>query len=396
MKKPYVIVASIIIFALGVGIYVSNKNRSQSPSPTSPKSGQFDIQEGVKSPKVQDEGSKDIEIIAENLEIPWEVAFLPSGEMLVTERPGRLLKIGQDRTIIQVSGVRHVGEGGLLGMALHPDFENNQLIYLYLTSSDAGKIVNRVERYKLEGNSLTNRKVILEGIEGASNHDGGRIEFGPPFVPLSGTTGGKPDYFLYITTGDAQKPDLAQDTNSLNGKILRIKDDGSIPSDNPFGNAVYSYGHRNVQGLAWDGSGRLWATEHGRSGVLSGLDELNLIEPGKNYGWPEIEGDEKQTGMVNPIIHSGASETWAPADAEFVKGSIFFAGLRGVTLYEAKLSERSVTTLVKHLSGEYGRLRGVRLGPDGFLYITTSNRDGRGQVRQGDDKLIRINPRIFK
>ena len=378
MKKYLITIAGVLVL-IGILFSIYKVKKSQSPSPTSFDTGTLDIEEGVKSPE--------IEVVAENLEIPWEVAFLPSGEILVTERPGRLLKIGKDRTIIEVSGVRHVGEGGLLGMALHPEFENNQLIYLYLTSSDAGKIVNRVERYKLGGNSLTNREVILEGIEGASNHDGGRIEFGP-------------DRYLYVTTGDAQKSNLAQDTDSLNGKILRIKDDGGIPSDNPFGNAVYSYGHRNVQGLAWDGSGRLWATEHGRSGVLSGLDELNLIEPGKNYGWPEIEGDEKKTGMVNPIIHSGASETWAPADAEVIDGSIFFAGLRGSTLYEAKIrqsaEETNVVSLVKHFAGEHGRLRAVRLGPDGYLYMTTSNRDGRGQVNQGDDKLIRINPRIFE
>lgn len=384
MKKYLITIAGVLVL-IGILFSIYKAKKTQSPSPISPDTGTLDIEEGVKSPE--------IEVVAENLEIPWEVAFLPASpnasqggpnfEILVTERPGRLLKIGQDRTIIQVSGVRHVGEGGLLGMALHPEYERNQLIYLYLTSSDAGKIVNRVERYKLESNALTNREVILEGIGGASNHDGGRIEFGP-------------DGYLYITTGDAQNAKLSQDTNSLNGKILRIKEDGSIPSDNPFGNALFSYGHRNVQGLAWDGSGRLWATEHGRSGVLSGLDELNLIEPGKNYGWPEIEGDEKQTGMVNPVIHSGASETWAPADAEFVEGSIFFAGLRGSTLYEAKLSETNVVSLVKHFSDEFGRLRGVRLGPDGLLYITTSNRDGRGQVRQGDDKLIRVNPKIFK
>src|SRR3990172_6815027 len=377
MKKSLIITSSIIIFAIGVGFYFYEKNKLQSPSPTSPTTGVLDIEEGLKT---SDTGVTldlpRLEIVTENIENPWEVAFLPSGEILVTERPGRLLKIGKDKTIIQVSGVRHVGEGGLLGMTLHPDFESNQLIYLYLTSSNPSQIVNRVEQYRLEENSLTNRKIIVEGIEGASNHDGGWIERGP-------------DGFLYITSGEAQNSSLSQDTNSLNGKILRVTADGSIPSDNPFGNAVYSYGHRNVQGLAWGSGGRLWATEHGRSGVLSGLDELNLIEKGKNYGWPEIEGDETRTGMISPVIHSGASETWAPADAEFINSSIFFTGLRGETLYEAKLDEGKVTRLIKHFQNEYGRLRAVRLSPDGYLYITTSNRDGRGQVRQNDDKLIR-------
>lgn len=375
--------AAIILFLSGVGFYLFSEGNRQ-PFPSSPVTGPVDVQEGIKTAdKTETKELPNIEIVAENLEIPWEVAFLPNGELLVTERPGRLIKIGKERKVYEISGVRDVGEGGLLGLALHPDFENNQLIYLYLTSSDAGKIVNRVERYRLENDSLINREVILEGIAGASNHDGGRIEFGP-------------DGFLYITTGDAQKPNLAQDINSLNGKILRVKDDGSIPPDNPFGNAVYSYGHRNVQGITWDSEGRLWATEHGRSGLLSGLDELNLIEPGKNYGWPDIQGDETREGMVAPIIHSGASETWAPAGAEFIKDSIFFAGLRGSTLYQARIENEKVTSLVKHFEDEYGRLRAVRLGPDGYLYITTSNQDGRGPPRQGDDKIIRINPRIFR
>src|SRR3972149_2372501 len=163
MKKRRITVAGVV-FAIGVGFFVLKNRTLQSVIPVSPETGPVKIEEGVSSP--------DIEIVAQNLEIPWEITFLPSGEMLVTERPGRLLKIGQNKTIIEVSGVRHVGEGGLLGLALHPDFANNQLIYLYLTSSDSGQTVNRVERYRLEGNTLTNREVILEGIKGASNHDG--------------------------------------------------------------------------------------------------------------------------------------------------------------------------------------------------------------------------------
>lgn len=327
-------------------------------------------------------------IVASGLNIPWEIGFLPDGRFLVSERPGSLLLIGEDRRVIEVSGVRHIGEGGLLGLALHPDFEDNRLLYLYLTSQEGTQIVNRVERYRLDGDSLAGREVILTGIRGAPNHDGGRIMFSP-------------DGYLFITTGDAQQPSLAQDTNSLNGKILRINADGSIPVDNPFGNAVYSYGHRNVQGLAWDEQGRLWATEHGRSGVLSGLDELNLIEKGKNYGWPEIQGDEERDGMVRPVIHSG-NETWAPSGAEFlpaqagVGGSVFFAGLRGETLYETRVEEGRVVAFIKHLTGEYGRLRTVRLGPDGYLYLLTSNRDGRGQPVSDDDRIIRIHPRVLR
>lgn len=322
----------------------------------------------------QNQTQPDEEVIADNLKIPWEVAFLPDGEMLVTERPGDLLKI-KDKTVIPVEGVEHRGEGGLLGLAIHPDFSHNHFIYLYHTTSGPNGLSNIVERYKLDGNHLSDKKVLLAGIAASSNHDGGRLAFGP-------------DKNLYITTGDAENPQSAQDTKSLNGKILRIKDDGSIPQDNPFGNAVYSYGHRNSQGLTWDETGNLWATEHGRSGLQSGLDEVNKIEKGKNYGWPVIQGDQTREGMVNPVIHSG-NDTWAPAGVAFYKGRLFFGGLRGSALYEYNLSDRSLKT---HLEDKYGRIRAVVLGPDKHLYITTSNTDGRGLAQEGDDKIIRLNP----
>ncbi|MDP3993572.1 MAG: PQQ-dependent sugar dehydrogenase [Candidatus Doudnabacteria bacterium] len=325
-----------------------------------------------------------IQIVAENLKIPWAVAFPPAspaggpdGDILVTERPGNLLKIGRDRSVIKIEGVRHIGEGGLLGLALHPKYEQNNWIYLYLTTNEGGGLRNRVERYTLHDGTLSDRKLIIENIPGASVHDGGRLAFGS-------------DGYLYIGTGDAGTSNLAQDRNSLAGKILRVTDEGETPDDNPFNNAVYSYGHRNVQGLAWDNDGRLWATEHGRSGILSGFDELNLIEKGKNYGWPVIQGDERRDGMVTPVINSGASDTWAPAGAAYVDGSIFFGGLRGEALFEAKLDGTKVSSLTKHFYKEYGRIREVILGPEDYLYITTSNIDGRGNARAGDDKLIRV------
>lgn len=323
-------------------------------------------------------------IVAEGLTIPWEVAFLPNGELLVSERPGWLIKIGKEKRVIPVEGVRHRGEGGLLGLTLHPRFAENHWLYLYLTTATALGLTNRIERYQLEGEQLINRIVILESIPGAIYHDGGRIAFGP-------------DGYLYITTGDATKSRLAQNKNSLAGKILRLKDDGSIPSDNPFGNAVYSYGHRNPQGLTWDSQGRLWATEHGRSGLLSGLDELNIIEKGANYGWPVIQGNEQKEGMQTPIINSGPNKTWAPASAVFYQGSVFFTGLRGESLYEAIISSGGrVTSLKKHLIGQFGRLRALTLGPDGYFYISTSNQDGRAEPKSGDDKIIRVDPGMFK
>lgn len=339
--------------------------------------------ETEKQPLVAQQLEKDTEVIAENLNIPWGVAFLPASpaggpndEILVTERPGTLLLI-KNRQKISIEGVEHVGEGGLLGIAVHPDFNNNRYVYLYYTySSTSDNTLNRVVRFQLENSKLTIEQVIVDVIPGAVNHNGGRIKFGP-------------DKFLYIATGDAQNPSLAQDKNSLAGKILRVTDEGKVAPGNPFGNLVYSYGHRNPQGLTWDNQGRLWATEHGSQA----LDELNLIEKGVNYGWPVIQGDQMREGMVSPIIQSGSTTTWAPAGATFLDGSIFFGGLRGEALFEYKIADKS---LKKYFQGQFGRIRAVVLGPDGYLYLTTSNTDGRGSPKEGDDKLIKVNPNIFE
>lgn len=377
MKKNTVVVFAFLVIFVGGFLYFRFIN-------------DWGIPEVIRNEPVETERAEDsidnqtdgitsgAQFIAEDLEIPWEVAFLPDGDILVTERSGSLLKIGDNKTVIEVEGVKHTGEGGLLGMVLHPDFEDNSYIYLYLTTEAGGQTINRVERYVFNGDSLSDKTVILDNIPGASYHDGGRMEFGP-------------DGYLYVTTGDAGNEDSAQDTTSLAGSILRLNDDGTIPEDNPFGNEIYSYGHRNPQGLAWDDQGRLWATEHGRSGALSGFDELNLIEMGKNYGWPVIQGDETMDGMVTPAAHSGATTTWAPAGLEFVDGKLYFAGLRGSTLYTANINEDGSVKIGQDSRIRYGRLRAVRLGPDGYLYVTTSNTDGRGNPRDGDDKLIKVN-----
>lgn len=347
-------------------------------APTEPTQEQ--LQGGTREEEVPEDDSI---VIAENLEIPWELAFLPGGDILVTERTGRLVRIGQNQRVYEIEGVQHVGEGGLLGMALHPEFEQNQWVYLYFTTRVGEGLENRVERWRLEDDVLSERTVIFSGIPGARFHDGGRIAFGP-------------DAMLYITTGDAGNGNLAQNIHSLAGKILRIQEDGSLPSDNPFDNAVHSFGHRNPQGIVWDEVGRLWSTEHGRSGPLSGFDELNLIEEGKNYGWPLIQGDERKTGLETPELHSGPSFTWAPGSVAHWDNSIFFGGLRGEALYEVPVDKAGFGDTKIHFFGEYGRIRTVRLGPDSMLYLTTSNRDGRGKPKAGDDKIIRINPRIFR
>jgi len=266
-----------------------------------------------------------------------------------------------------------------MGIAIHPDFENNHYVYLYYTTQGSGA-ENILERFVLEGNELRKDKIILSGIPASLYHDGGQLAFGP-------------DGMLYVTTGDASQPNLAQDRNSLAGKTLRLTPDGDIPQDNPFGTAIWSYGHRNAQGLAWDDMGRLWETEHGRSGAATGFDELNLIRSGANYGWPNIQGDEQAPNMVSPVVHSGATNTWAPSGIAFYKGSLFFAGLKGETLYQAVITAQgTVSTTKEHFTGKYGRLRAVTLGADDHLYITTSNRDGRGTVRSGDDKVLRVHP----
>ncbi len=369
MKKTVLIIIILLILATLIGYVNRDKLMAKFFEPNGTIT------------QVQNTESEDDVVIAQNLNIPWELAFLPNGDMLVTERGGKLLRINKEnKNTIEIEGVTHRGEGGLLGLALDPNFKDNNLIYVYLTTTTNGKVTNQVERYTLGENAVTNKTVILKDIPGSTNHDGGRIAFGP-------------DNLLYITAGDAGNEQGAQDTKNLAGKILRINSDGTIPNDNPFTNAVYSYGHRNPQGIIWDKDGQLWSTEHGRSGAQTGYDELNKIVKGGNYGWPDIEGDEKKEGIVSPQIHSGSKETWAPAGMVYLNNYIIFTGLRGESLYTANISDGTAKDLKKYLSSTYGRLRSVVTGPDNMLYILTNNGDGRGNKKSGDDKIILINPK---
>ena len=366
-------IGALILGTVGVWVYVSYvKAPAVDSNPTV-------VEEGERTAPSEEDSPQPPSVVVANLAIPWDIAFLPSGDMLVTERSGRLLHIEEDKAF-PIEGIEHIGEAGLLGIALHPDFENNHYLYLYQTTSAGDGLKNRVVRYIYEAGELTLDTVILDDLPGARYHDGGRLAFGP-------------DGKLYVGVGDATDEATAQDPQTLGGSILRVDDDGSIPTDNPFGNAVYSYGHRNPQGITWDDEGRLWITEHGRSGVRSGYDEINLITPGANYGWPDSEGDTVAEDTVAPALHSTASVTWAPASALYHEGSIFFGGLKGETLYEAVLDGEKVIELREHLAGEYGRIRSITLGPDGFFYLTTSNRDGRGDPIAEDDRIIRIDPR---
>jgi len=336
-----------------------------------------------------------IDVLIKGLDTPWAIDFAPDGRIFITERGGRIrvLERGHLRPDPWMTlDVASSGEAGLLGLALDPRFAQNFFLYVAYTYRNAsGKMQNRLVRLREDaksGKGLLD-KVLIDNVAAANNHDGGRVKFGP-------------DGKLYWSMGDAQENRLAQDLTSLNGKILRLNPDGSIPKDNPFANSyVYSYGHRNPQGLAWHPkTGRLYATEHGPSGFQGCCrDEVNLIEPGKNYGWPEVRGDETREGMVSPVIHAGTSETWAPAGASFATrgpwaGSLLFTGLRGQTLYRLPLDPngpRKAVQLERHFYRRFGRLRDVVEGPDGSLYLLTSNRDGRGSPIEDDDRVIRIN-----
>ncbi len=327
----------------------------------------------------------EIKSLASNLQVPWDIALLPSGNLLVTERPGDLLLVSHDAGIIgrtTVPSVSTAGEGGLMGIALHPDFTTNQWVYLYRTTMKDGRRINQIVRFSYaSGHTLSDETIIIDNIPGATYHDGGAISFGP-------------DGYLYVTTGDAGVPALARDKSSLAGKTLRIQDDGTPAPGNPFGDMIYSLGHRNAQGLAWDTQGRLWQTEHGRSGVRSGLDELNLIEIGADYGWPEAQGDTVIAGTIGPVLHSGESDTWAPGGLAAAGDTLYFTGLGGQRLY--RVTGLEVEPVIEaFLAEEYGRLRAVRIFGD-TLYLTTSNTDGRGRAGALDDRLIALPLAIIK
>jgi glucose/arabinose dehydrogenase len=325
-----------------------------------------------------------VEEVAAGLDTPWEVAFAPDGRVFVTERPGviRVIEDGELREEPYAElDVEEIGEGGQLGLALDPDFEENGYLYAYYTTLEDGEPVNRLVRLVERGGEAREEdRVLLEG-PAASIHNGGRVAVGP-------------DGKLYATMGDVSETATAQDREALAGKIVRVETDGSIPDDNPFpGSPVYSLGHRNPQGLAWDADGNLYAPEHGQSAH----DELNLVRPGRNYGWPEIEGDERAEGLQTPILQSG-EETWAPSGAAFVRegpweGSVLFTGLRGQSLHRVEFDPNDpsrVTSHEEYLEGEYGRLRTVVQGPDGALYLLTNNTDGRGDPGPDDDRLLRV------
>lgn len=310
------------------------------------------------------------EEVARDIEVPWGLAFLPDGAALVAERDsGRIVRVAAGRAPEQVYRLPDIaarGEGGLLGLAVAPDYAESRYVYAYFTSETD----NRIVRFRLDGPP----EPIVTGIAKAGNHDGGRIAFGP-------------DGMLYAGTGDAGESGRSQDPASLNGKILRSTPEGSPAPGNPYpGSPVYSLGHRNVQGLAWDRAGRLFAAEFGQNR----FDEINLIEPGRNYGWPDVEGGGgADRGFTDPLL------TWTTAEASpsgiAITGDILYvAALRGQRLWTVPLEHGRVGGSRAELRDRYGRLRTVEAAPDGALWLTTSNTDGRGDPASGDDRVLRF------
>lgn len=346
-----------------------------------------------------------VETVAENLEVVWSIVFAPDKQIFFTERPGRIRVIEdgklREKPLFVVSDVELSSETGLMGMTLHPDFAENHLLYFAYVYEMGGDKFVRVVRYKETGETLIEPKTIIEGISAAKYHAGTRLSFGPV------------DKKLYITTGDATKQKLAQDLSSINGKTLRLNDDGAIPEDNPFvgqKNArgeIWTYGHRNAQGIAWQPETNLmFQTEHGPSlidGVSwfkkrSGGDEVNVVERGKNYGWDKISHLMTKEGMETPLVEY--SPAVAPASAMFYKGdafpafkgNFFFGALKGEAIVRLVIDGRKITAQEFLLKKEYGRIREVAESPEGFIYLSTSNRDGRGDAAKTDDRILRIVP----
>ncbi|QSX08226.1 PQQ-dependent sugar dehydrogenase [Alkalibacter rhizosphaerae] len=322
----------------------------------------------------------DIEVIGENFEIPWEIVPLPDGRLLVTERPGRVVMLDGKEVNI-VLDVEHTGEGGLLGMEISPDFKDSNHLFLYYTYSADNQTFNRVSRFTLEENALVDEVYILDKIPGSRFHNGGRLKFGP-------------DEKLYITTGDAQNPELSQDLDSLAGKILRINPDGSIPADNPFEDSpVFAYGFRNPQGIAWHPvSGDLFASDHGPDSQ----DEINRILPGKNYGWPVVTCLDGDTEYEDPIscyseftlAPSGiAIDSWDQSE----RSHLYVAGLRGNMVMRMELDDKGGYVRQEELFRDYGRIRTI-VHYEGALYAATNNRDGRGVPKENDDVVLKITP----
>ena len=368
--------AAVAVSAVAVTVGCAESTPEQQPrgGPAPSASEQTGTDATTSEPDPGGDGDvRVVETVADSLETPWDVDFLPDGSALVTLRDsGHVLRLDEAGTTQldaggeggAVQGVRHESEDGLLGLAIGPD----DGIYVYLTTESD----NRVVRYTMQGDELVDPAVILEGIPTHENHSGGRIAFGP-------------DGHLYVTTGDARNLDLPQDTSSLAGKILRVTATGDPVPGNPFDNEVYSYGHRNVQGVGWTSDGTMYASEFGSSE----FDELNLIEPGGNYGWPHIEGWADDTEYINPLVTWTTDEA-SPSGIAVTDDGIWMTALRGERLWHVPIRADGTLGDPRDHQLDLGRLRAVTTTPDGDLWVVTSNTDGRGDPSAKDDRIVRL------
>lgn len=348
----------------------SSPSSTTSPSETTAPPSSAPPEDGSGTPQV-------VETIATGLVAPWGLAFLPDGSAVVTERDSaKVLQIsGPDHAVTEIGIIGETapqGEGGLLGVAVSPRFDQDRKLYFYVSSANDNRIVTAT----LDKGGLSDTTPILTGIPLGAIHDGGRIEFGP-------------DGFLYVATGETGEPELAQDRSTLAGKILRLTPRGKPAPGNPFGDEIWSLGHRNVQGLAFTDDGQLWASEFGQNT----FDELNRIDAGANYGWPEFEGEGgTDAGFVDPQAVWG-TDVASPSGLAFTGGALYMAALRGNRLWKIPVeSDGDAGQPEAYFVGEYGRMRTVVLAPDGSLWLTTSNLDGRGSPEDDDDRILRVTP----
>ncbi|MCW2791174.1 MAG: glucose sorbosone dehydrogenase [Nocardioides sp.] len=341
---------------------------TETTAPTAPTDGTAPG-EPTRAPRV-------VATIATDLAVPWGLGFLPDGDAIVTERDTRrvLLIHGPDHRVREIGTIDAAapqGEAGLLGVAVSPDFETDHQLFFYVSTAED----NRIVRTTYDAGRLGEPTVILDDIPNGFIHDGGRLAFGP-------------DGYLYASTGETGDDSLSQDKASLGGKILRITTDGDPAPGNPFGDSpVWSYGHRNVQGLAFDDRGRLWASEFGHND----FDELNLIEPGDDYGWPIVEGRGGRAGLTDPQVVWDVAVA-SPSGLAWRDGELWLASLRGARLWRIDVTGNLATDPKDFFVGEYGRMRTVAVAPDGRLWVTTSNQDGRGAPVEGDDRILLVDP----
>lgn len=373
MRRLLVLAAAAALLALaGCGGNDSFPPSSQGSAPTtaSPRPGPAPA--AADPPRV-------IGTVATGLAVPWGIGFLPDGSALVTERDsGRVLHLvpgpgGTTRVVAvgTIDGTRATGESGLLGLAVSPSYGRDKRVFVYASTDND----NRVLRLTFDHGRLGTPTPILTGIPQGFIHDGGRLAFGP-------------DGYLYVSTGETGQPALAQRASSLAGKILRITTDGRPAPGNPDpASPIWTLGHRNVQGLAFDGGGRLWASEFGQDT----WDELNLIEKGVNYGWPQVEGPGSVAGFRNPQVVWHTDEA-SPSGLAFTHGHLWLAALRGERLWRVDVDGARATNPQDFFVGRYGRMRTVVVAPGGNLWVTTSNRDGRGTPKPGDDRILLVSP----